>query len=260
MVVLEARHGPLLSLVVIGILHVSSKCTNYEMCVYVNASLENTQIQSVTAESVFPKSCAAACADRKSCLGVTDDKKTKRCNYHFVDDDGGDLYFNSMKPGQTLFLEKKYNGECLSVSLYAYIWIYTYIRQLDNEIESVSHWMICLTCSNAYFDIHVGIFTFAFRSNAWKILKMVRIGLVVSAHETIHGPLTRNVTLRVAHAPGMPGTFSLSLRVSDLDIHHDARAVMHVGIANQRFPLKSVARKTFPTFPAHAQPALLRIW
>ena len=40
----------------------------------------------------------------------------------------------------------------------------------------------------------------------------------------------------------------------------DARAVMHVGIANSRFPLKSESGKTFPAFPAHAQPTLLRIW
>ena len=35
----------------------------------------------------------------------------------------------------------------------------------------------------------------------------------------------------------------------------DARAVMHVGIANPRWPGKS-----FPAFPAHAQPTTLRIW
>ena len=40
----------------------------------------------------------------------------------------------------------------------------------------------------------------------------------------------------------------------------DARAVMHAGVANWRFPLKSVAGKTFPAFPAHAQHAILRIW
>ena len=34
----------------------------------------------------------------------------------------------------------------------------------------------------------------------------------------------------------------------------DARAVMHVGIANWR------GEKTFPAFPAHAQPSILRIW
>ena len=39
----------------------------------------------------------------------------------------------------------------------------------------------------------------------------------------------------------------------------DARAVMHAGIANYRFPFKLVARKTFPAFLAHAQPAILRI-
>ena len=35
-----------------------------------------------------------------------------------------------------------------------------------------------------------------------------------------HGPLTRNVRLRVAHVPGMPGTFSPPTRVSDPDMHH----------------------------------------
>ena len=40
----------------------------------------------------------------------------------------------------------------------------------------------------------------------------------------------------------------------------DKRAVMHTRIANWRFLLKSVAGKTFPAFPAHAQPAILRIW
>ena len=33
------------------------------------------------------------------------------------------------------------------------------------------------------------------------------------------------------HAPGMPGTFSPSPQVNDPDMHRDARAVMHVGIA-----------------------------
>ena len=33
-------------------------------------------------------------------------------------------------------------------------------------------------------------------------------------------PLTRYVKLRVGHAPGMPGTFSPPLRVSDPDMHH----------------------------------------
>ena len=36
------------------------------------------------------------------------------------------------------------------------------------------------------------------------------------------------------------------------------RAVMHAGIANYRFPLKLVAGETFPAFPVHAQPAILR--
>ena len=48
--------------------------------------------------------------------------------------------------------------------------------------------------------------------------------------------------LRVAHAPGMPGTVSPPTGVTDPD---------------KRFPLKSVVCKTFPANP---QPAILRIW
>ena len=48
--------------------------------------------------------------------------------------------------------------------------------------------------------------------------------LVVRACEKIYpalnGPLTRCIKSRVAHAPGMPGTFSPPPRVSDPDMHH----------------------------------------
>ena len=78
-----------------------------------------------------------------------------------------------------------------------------------------------------------------------------------------NGPLARYVKLRVAHVPGMPGTFSPAIagwRSRHASRHvRDARAVMHAGIANLWFPLKSVAGKTFSTFPAHAQPTILRI-
>ena len=43
----------------------------------------------------------------------------------------------------------------------------------------------------------------------------------------IHGPLARYAKLRVAHAPGMPGTFSPPPRVSKPDMHHGT-CVTHV--------------------------------
>ena len=42
-----------------------------------------------------------------------------------------------------------------------------------------------------------------------------------------HGPLARYVKLRVAHAPGMPGTFSPPPRISNPDMHHGT-CVTHV--------------------------------
>ena len=45
--------------------------------------------------------------------------------------------------------------------------------------------------------------------------------------QCLHGPLARYEKLQVAHAPGMPGTFSLPPRVSDSDMHHGT-CVTHV--------------------------------
>ena len=66
------------------------------------------------------------------------------------------------------------------------------------------------------------------------------------------------------HAPGMPGTFSPSPQVSDPDMHHGT-CVTHVpwcmsGSLTSGFLWNRRWGKTIPTFPAHAQPAILRIW
>ena len=67
-----------------------------------------------------------------------------------------------------------------------------------------------------------------------------------------------------AHAPGMLGTFSLSPRVSDPDMHYGT-CVTHVpwcmlGSLTSGFLWNWRWGKTFPALPAHAQPAILRIW
>ena len=63
-----------------------------------------------------------------------------------------------------------------------------------------------------------------------------------------------------AHAPGMPGTFSPSPQVSDPDMHHGT-CVTHVpwcmpGSLTIGFLWNRRRGKTFPAFPAHAQPAI----
>ena len=67
-----------------------------------------------------------------------------------------------------------------------------------------------------------------------------------------------------AHAPGMPGTLSPSPQVSDPDMHHGT-CVTHVPWCMPEsltcgFLWNRQRGKTFPAFPAHAQPAILRIW
>ena len=83
---------------------------------------------------------------------------------------------------------------------------------------------------------------------------------IQSEGRLLNGPLTRYAKLRVAHAPGMPGTFS-----------HDAEFKGKRGLAIPacitarasrtcrdacRDCLPAVAGKTFPAFPAHAHPQL----
>ena len=68
-----------------------------------------------------------------------------------------------------------------------------------------------------------------------------------------HGPLTRYVKLWVAHAPGMPGTFSPPSGASDPDMHHGT-CVTHVpwcmpGSLTSGFPLESAVRENVPGIP-----------
>ena len=57
--------------------------------------------------------------------------------------------------------------------------------------------------------------------------KKVPLMVILLDHLSLHGPLARYEKMRVAHTPGMPGTFSPSLRVSDPDMHHGT-CVTHV--------------------------------
>ena len=73
-----------------------------------------------------------------------------------------------------------------------------------------------------------------------------------------HGPLTRYVKLQVAHAPGMPGTFSPAAdfkenRLLAIPACITARASRTCRDAC-RDRLHAVTGKTFPAFPAHAHP------
>ena len=94
-------------------------------------------------------------------------------------------------------------------------------------------------------------------------LPQMEEGYAANKRHFTYGPLTRYAKLRVVHAPGKTGMFSppstpketASERPRHVSRHvRHARAVMHAGIANP-----PMARKSFPAFPVHAQPAILRI-
>ena len=69
---------------------------------------------------------------------------------------------------------------------------------------------------NRYPNIMDGAFGTTPTNGGWRLVDINRPTSLVPSH----GPLTRYVKWQVAHAPGMPGTFSPSPRVSDPDMHH----------------------------------------
>ena len=122
------------------------------------------------------------------------------------------------------------------------------IHQLDQEtvstfFHSISVIVVCARCYACLLEISPGecialsycLFTInrCFLNNptktCWMALSVLSgdIPRVLSTDHITYGPLARYVKLRVAHAPGMPGTFSLPPWVSDPDMHHGT-CVTHV--------------------------------
>ena len=98
----------------------------------------------------------------------------------------------------------------------------------------------------------------------WVMTRQGHISLLPQRCLKLHEPLARYVKLRVAHALGIPGMFPPSPRVSDPDMHHGT-CVMHVPWCmpvslSSGFFWSRRRVETFPAFPAHAQPVILRIW
>ena len=79
-----------------------------------------------------------------------------------------------------------------------------------------------------------------------------------------HGALTRYEKLWVAHAAGMPWTFSPPPRISDPDMHQGTCVTQMPwctpGLLTSSFFWRRWRWKTFPAFPTHAQPSISRNW
>ena len=73
----------------------------------------------------------------------------------------------------------------------------------------------------------LGTFLQRFCSHQWFRLVDHTTSFGMASENSWNGPLTRYVKLPLAHAPGMPGTFSPPPRVSDPDMHHGT-CVTHV--------------------------------
>ena len=96
--------------------------------------------------------------------------------------------------------------------------------------------------------------------STFSTIKTIRGRLLLRLLSTSHGPLTRLVKLWVAHAPGMPGTFSPAadfkgnrkLAIPICLTAHVSRTCREA--CRDRLP--TVAGKTFSAFTAHAHPQM----
>ena len=123
------------------------------------------------------------------------------------------------------------------------------------ETTSRSLWRHCNRClRNLFLLVQWTINRFRQKLCAQQI-QDVDLGIAVP-HQKLprHGSLIRYVKIAGAHTPGMPGTFSPPPRVSDPDIHHGT-CVTHVP-----WCMLGSLTKLSRQFPAHAEPAILRIW
>ena len=98
---------------------------------------------------------------------------------------------------------------------------------------------------------------YAGKTNKWWLTHLIASGLIPRASYQIR-------KIAGAHAPGMQGTFLPPPRVSDPDMHHGT-CVTHEpwcmpGSLTSGFLWSRRRGETFPTFPAHAWSAVLRIW
>ena len=99
---------------------------------------------------------------------------------------------------------------------YIYLYIKTRMRVLEH-----GHWATVKAtyCLHSQINCHCAWLQYTVPHGTTH-LQWHKINDAGQCLSQTHGPLTRNVNLRVAHAPGLPGTFSPPPLVSDPGMHH----------------------------------------
>ena len=94
-----------------------------------------------------------------------------------------------------------------------------------NKMPTAHNWDYLYFICRGYFCYLYILYVYIFLRLCFNLLQSYfttaskhRVNQVINGSD--NGPLARYVKLRVAHAPGMLGTFSPPPRVSDPDMHH----------------------------------------
>ena len=122
------------------------------------------------------------------------------------------------------------------------------------------------TCKFLPFFVYSRIYTWMIKRFPWfrEFTPPLEKYPLFHENEYEHGPLARYAKLRVRMRRECRERFPPSPQVSDPDMHHGTCGT-HVlwcmpGSLTIGFLWNWRQGKTFPAFPAHAQPAILRIW
>ena len=104
---------------------------------------------------------------------------------------------------------------------------------LPVSFSRISFWITFCWTFSWFCIVSVNWFHFS----QWKNQVLCYLSTRLFVH---NGSLTRYAQVRVAHAPGMPGTFSSSPRVNDPDIHHGT-CVIHMPWCMSRCTIRNFA-------------------
>ena len=129
------------------------------------------------------------------------------------------------------------------------LWMNQGLHPCKSTTNNVSHNSCTFFCCECF----VFLFGNKWFHTIYLYICILITSLALGQTSDCHWPLTRYIKLRVAHAPGMPGTFSPPPRVSNPDMYHGTW-VTHVPWCMLGSPIS-----WRETFPAHAQPTIVRI-
>ena len=129
-------------------------------------------------------------------------------------------------------------------------------------LDQISYWLTCLY--DRLWNVHTICCHYHFLTLTIQDMHSIKHIWLILQWPVLPWASYQTRTIGIAHAPGIPGTFSpprlhRKPLVSDPGMHHGT-CVSHVPWCMSGLLTRYGGKKTFPAFPTHAQHAIVCIW